>query len=42
MFRHPCHLNWQVLVRLNGNWALQNFHLEEHKLAKDIREIIDF
>jgi hypothetical protein len=36
MFRRHYHLTWQVLVRLNSNWAPQNFHLEEHKLAKDI------
>ena len=42
MFRHHCHPNWQALVRLNVNLALQNFRLEEHKLAKDIRQIIDF
>jgi hypothetical protein len=36
MFRHHCHQNWQVLVRLNVNWAPQNFRLEEHKSAKDI------
>jgi hypothetical protein len=37
MFRHPCPQTWQVLVRLNVNWAQQNFRLEEHKLVKDIR-----
>jgi len=36
MFRHHCHLNWQDLVRLNGNWVPQNFRPEELKLAKDI------
>jgi hypothetical protein len=36
MFRHHCHQNWQVLVRLNVSWAPQNFRPEEHKLAKDI------
>jgi hypothetical protein len=36
MFHHPCPQNWQVLVRLNVNWALQNFRLEEHKSAKDL------
>jgi len=42
MFRHHYHPNLQALVRLNVNWVLQNFHPEEHKLAKDIRQIIDF
>jgi hypothetical protein len=36
MFRHHCHLNWQVLVRSNANLAPQNFHPAEHKSAKDI------
>jgi hypothetical protein len=36
MFRHHCRPNWQDLVRSNVNWAPQNFHLEEHKSAKDI------
>jgi hypothetical protein len=42
MFRHHCHQNWQAPVRSNDSWVSQNFHPEEHKLAKDIRKIIDF
>ena len=41
MFRRHCHPNLQVQGRLNDNWVLQNFHWEEHKLAKDIGKIID-
>jgi len=42
MFHHHYHPNLQDLVRLNDSWELQNFHWEEHKLAKDIGKIIDF
>ena len=42
MFRHPCLQNWQDLGHLNGSWALQNFHLEEPKLIKDMQKVIDF
>jgi hypothetical protein len=42
IFRHPCPQTWQDPVHLNVSWAPQNFRPEEHKLAKDIRQIIDF
>jgi hypothetical protein len=42
MFRHPCLQTWQDPVHLNSNWAPQNFHPEEPKLANNIQKVIDF